>query len=68
MGSIPVVIILLLTYRSSTRYGDESNEACKATFTDGLALTSEPDNKAPIVTRPRHETCDLDETLMLALW
>lgn len=56
------------TYSSSTRYGDESNEACRATLTEGLAFTRRPGNRAPIVTYHRHEMCDLDEILILAQW
>ena len=57
---------MVFTYRSSTRYGDESNEACKATLTAGLALTKQAGNSAPKATYQCHEAWGLVEALIFA--
>lgn len=52
------------TYKSSSKYGAESNDACKATLTDGLARTRPVSPVAAIIAYSRHEaTSDLVDTI-----
>lgn len=67
-GFLALLTTGVLTYRSSTRYGDESNEACRATLIEGPAAARRLGRKAPTAAYQRHETWELDETVMLARW
>lgn len=52
-----------IAYKSSRRYGAESNDACKATLTEGLARTR-PVSPVATIAYSRHEaTSDLVDTI-----
>lgn len=55
------------TYSSSTRYGDESNEAWRATLTAGLGFASTLGSRAPRAAYQHQEVRD-GEALILAQW
>jgi hypothetical protein len=53
-----------LAYNSSRRYGAESNDACRATLTDGLPRTTQV-NAASTTRQSRHEVTEPNLVAMI---